>query len=271
MQSEAAVSSPALCAFILAKNEQANIVRCLDGLRGLGIEVVVLDSGSTDGTQAIAAKYEYVRVENYTFVDHLTAYNDICTRRMERGAYVLILDADMIVTPELCREIKDFVTKGEVQVAQAPIGMWSNGLPLKHGSLYPPKPILFRAGVEYFLPVGHDCKLRSGVPVATTRHELIHDDRKPYLSYLQSQARYSNLFLARAKVGQLSWRDKLRCRTPLMLFLVPLYSLLVRCGFLSGRLGLVYALDRLIAEAIFFRQALASRLPEAVKEEGKNV
>ncbi len=260
------MSSLSLCAFVLAKNEAANIQRCLDGLRGLGIEVIVLDSGSTDGTQAIASKYENVRVENYTWAGHLVAYNQICTRPGLKGKYVLILDADMILTEGLRYEIAELVTKGEIQAAKAPVAMWWNGYPLKYGSLYPPKPVLFKVGVEYFVPQGHCSKLRPEVQVVTTKHQLIHDDRKPFPSYLQSQARYADLLLASAKLGKLSWRDKLRCWTPLMLLLVPLYSLFVRLGFLCGKVGAIYALDRLIAETIFYRQALASRLRADTEE-----
>lgn len=260
-----------LRAFILAKNEAVNIQRSLEGLRGLGIEVIVLDSGSTDGTQEIASKYEYVRVENYSFVEHMTAYNEICTQRCEKGTYALILDADMILTEGLRREITDLVTKAEIQVAQAPVAMWWAGQPLKHGSLYPPKPVLFKAGVEYFVPLGHCSKVRPEIPIVTTRHQLIHDDRKSFQSYLHSQARYADLILSHSKLGASSWRDKLRCRTPLMLLLVPLYSFFVRLGFLSGKVGAIYALDRLIAESIFYRQALASRLNVEGEGEGKNV
>jgi len=55
-----------------------------------------------------------------------------------------------------------------------------------------------------------------------------------------------------------------------MLILVPLYSFFLHLGFLSGRVGAVYALDRLIAEAIFYRQALASRFTAEDVEEGNN-
>lgn len=264
------MNSLPLRAFVLAKNESVNISRCLDGLRGLGIEVIVLDSGSTDGTQEMASKYDYVRVENYSFAGHLTAYNEICMRPSLKGTYVLILDADMVLTEGLRCEIAELVTKAEIQVAQAPVAMWWSGCPLAHGSLYPPKPVLFRAGVEYFVPLGHCSKIRTEIPVFTTRHKLIHDDRKTFQSYLQSQARYADLILANFKLGKLSWRDKLRCWTPLMFILVPLYSFFLHFGFLSGRVGAIYAMDRLIAEAIFYRQALASRLISEDVEERKD-
>lgn len=260
-----------LSVFILAKNESANIQRCLDSLRALGVTVTVLDSGSTDGTQAIALKYDFVRVESYNFVNHATAYNEICMQRITKGTYALVLDADMILTEELRYEITELVTKGEVQVAQSPVAMWWFGRPLKHGSLYPPKPIMYRGGSECYIQFGASDKLRADMLIVTTRNQLIHDDRKKYEAYLQSQIRYAALFLENARFGIKRWRDVLRYWTPLMLLIVPLYSLFVRFGFLSGKVGILYALDRLIAEAIFFRQALASRLSAVDGEEPKNV
>src|SRR5205085_3008460 len=77
------------------------------------------------------------------------------------------------------------------------------------------------------------------------------------------QARYATTFVARAKGGHLSWRDRLRLSTPVLAALVPLYSLLVKGGLLCGRVGVLYALDRCIAELIMYRQALASRARRA--------
>ena len=42
---------------IIAKNEEANIERCLSSLAPYGFEIVVVDTGSTDRTKEIAAKY----------------------------------------------------------------------------------------------------------------------------------------------------------------------------------------------------------------------
>lgn len=245
--------------FILAKNEEANIHRCLNALAGLAVEVTVLDSGSTDKTREIASQFTFVRVEDYKYVNHLTAYNDLCTRPAQPGQYIMIIDSDIIITQELQREITDLVTKGDIQVAQAPIVMWWCGRPLKHGSMYPPKPFLFKTGASYFVAVGRGEQLLPEVSALTTNHQMIHDDRKPYLSYLQSQVRYTANSLAHFQRGTPRWRDKLRYRTPLAILLTPLYSFFIRLGFLSGKIGFIYALDRLIAEAIFFRQAMASR------------
>ena len=50
-----------------------------------------------------------------------------------------------------------------------------------------------------------------------------------------------------------------------MIFLTPFFSYFIKMGFVSGKAALVYALDRLIAEAVMFRESLAERLKEKHK------
>ena len=251
----------ALRVFVLAKDEEANIKRCLDSCRHLGVEVVVLDSGSADRTVELAAAYPFVRVERFKYVNHCRAYNELSFRRTPADAYCMVLDADMVLTEDLSAEIGGLIRDPVVQVIRAPVAMYWEGRPLRHGSLYPPKPFLFRGGMEYFVALGHGECIKHGTPVNTTKATLIHDDRKEYSAYLCSQFRYSKNLVARARVAHTSWRDRLRLASPLMVILTPLYSLFVRRGLLAGRAGLVYAMDRLIAEAVCYRQALADRLP----------
>lgn len=246
--------------FVLARDEAANIGRCVGALSRLGIETTVLDSGSSDETAAIAAMTPGVRVEQYDYVNHCAAYNDI-TRCLGSGLHaVMVLDADMIVSGELVQEALGLVSDGRADVVCAPVTMAVEGHVLRHGSLCPPKPFVFRPGNEYFVPRGHGEALRPQVRTARTRLALVHDDRKPYSRYLASQARYAeNLQLRlRGRAGNL--RDRLRAHTPILLAVVPFVSYVLKGGFLAGRPGLIYALDRLIAEAVMYRESLAEGL-----------
>ena len=243
-------------AFVLARNEEANIRRCLVALSNAGISPVVLDSHSTDGT-ADAARACGAQVELYDYTNHHDALEYICCVRTERGLPVMVLDADMVVSRDLLVEALELLQDGSVDVIQAPVAMCWEGTALRHGSLYPPKPFLFRGGQHYFVPAGHGERLRPDVRAAQTRNRLVHDDRKPFRHYLLTQLRYADNLLTRASAGRLTLRDRLRLRTPLLILLTPLVSLFGRGGTLDGRAGLGYALDRLIAEAIMLRQSLA--------------
>jgi len=248
--------------FILAKNEITNIGRNLSALARCGWDVHVLDSGSTDGTQACAETYENVHVVPYAYVDHCTAYNEITSRLALRYRVAIVLDADMVVTERLRDELLGLFDQPESNwdALKAPIAMCVEGQTLQHGSLCPPKVFALRTGKPLFVSTGHAEKLKDGLRVVQTNATLIHDDRKEYSSFLLSQARYAGKLAERYMKGEVSGRDRLRVRTPLLIAIVPAVTYFLKGGFLSGQTGVLYALDRLIAEAIMYRQALVSRM-----------
>jgi len=246
--------TPRIRFYVLCKDEAANIGKCIAALRQAGMPVTLYDSGSGDETCAIAAR-ERVDVVRHTYIDHCHAYNEITSAT--DTPLCGILDADMEVSPELLAEILALLESTDV--VTCPIRMYVDGLPLPRGSLCPPKAVAFRRGRAYFEPVGHGERLVAGLRVATTSQTLRHNDLKPYAAYLASQLRYSERFAARAAHGQRNWRDWLRFNTPFMVLVTPAYSLLVKGGIFS-RSGWLYAIDRLIAEALMFRRSIEARL-----------
>lgn len=246
--------------FILAKNEAANILKALQALCRLNLSVVVLDSGSTDATVELAQSVPGVKVERYKYVDHCTAYNDI-TLNISQDSYALILDADMVVSPALWAEISTVLQQQAPAAVICPVEMWWEGQPLSGGSLCPPKAAVLRGGVAHYTASGHGERLLSEHGThAMVRARLIHDDRKGFEAFVQSQLRYAKNLIDRAERGEVTTKDKVYLYSPLILLLQPLHSYVVRRGFLAGRAGLIYALDRVIAAAIVLRQALARQL-----------
>lgn len=264
-------NKPTIGVFILAKNEEANIARSLAALQPSGWPVHVLDSGSTDGTEAIVKGFDFARFEAYRYSDHCAAYNEVCTTLATDYAYAIVLDSDMQLLPALIAEVEEVLASSDTGIAayDAEIEMCSEGIPLRFGSLCPPKPFLFKTGQALFVRTGHAERLADGVAVKRLRHCIRHDDRKSYASYLQSQFRYAGNLVARYRQDQVSGRDRLRVRTPLLILAVPFVSYVLKLGFLDGRAGLLYALDRFIAEAIMYRQALAERALRRENEKGK--
>lgn len=96
---------------VICKNEARRIGACLQSLRFCD-EVVVVDSGSTDGTVALAERFG-ARI----FERPYTGQNDQkdFARAQCRGEWVLCLDADEVVTPELEFEIRSVVEQGSTQ------------------------------------------------------------------------------------------------------------------------------------------------------------
>ena len=96
-----------LSVFIITKNEEKNLPRCLEEIKELADEIIVLDSGSTDQTEEIATAHgaQFSFREFDGFGQQKYAAEQLCTHD-----WVLNLDADEFVTEELKKEIVDFLS-----------------------------------------------------------------------------------------------------------------------------------------------------------------
>lgn len=93
---------PALSVVIITYNEERNIQRCLESVKELADEIVVVDSLSTDNTRNIAERYGAV-VISQPFLGHVKQKN--LAMRAARHDWVLSLDADEALDDELRDEI----------------------------------------------------------------------------------------------------------------------------------------------------------------------
>ncbi|UOP01538.1 glycosyltransferase family 2 protein [Kingella potus] len=123
---------------LITKNEAANLAACLDSAKPLACPVVIIDSGSSDDTAAVAARYG---AQFHTFPDWpgFGAQRNRAHTYIRTG-WVLWLDADERLTPELCRSIAEAVsaTPADGQTAFA-FNRLSNtfGAFIRHGGWYP--------------------------------------------------------------------------------------------------------------------------------------
>lgn len=249
---------------ILTFNEEANIARTLAALRRFP-RVVVLDSGSTDATLEIASRHANVRVASHRFEGHAAQWNFGLTRCGLSAPWVLALDADYVLPDELVEEIAALSPPAGVGGYLARFRYWMQGRPLS-GSLYPPVVVLYRRDGASYAQDGHTQRLRPAGRVMALRSRVAHDDRKPFSAWLAAQDRYAQLerdALRSARWGTLKWGDRIRRLVVIAPWLVPLYCLTVGRGLLDGRAGLLYALQRGIAESI-----LSARLLEAALTPG---
>jgi glycosyltransferase involved in cell wall biosynthesis len=95
---------------IITLNEEGNLPRCLESVRELADEIVVIDSGSTDGTRAVAEKFGAL-FEIHPWQGHVGQKN-IALRRCTRP-WALCLDADEALSPELALVLRDLFANGE--------------------------------------------------------------------------------------------------------------------------------------------------------------
>ena len=94
-----------LTVLVPAENEAVNLKECLESVRWAE-EVVVVDSGSTDGSLEIARAIAD-RVLQHEYVNSAAQKNWALPRLAHR--WVLIVDADERVTPELEEEIRELL------------------------------------------------------------------------------------------------------------------------------------------------------------------
>lgn len=246
---------------ILTWNEEANLARTLDALEAFP-SVVVLDSGSTDATLEIASRYANVRICSRPFDNHAAQWNHGLTACGMTMPWVLALDADYLLEPALIQEIASLSPADSVGGYLATFRYCIDGRPLS-GSLYPPVMILYRRDGARYLQDGHTQRVVIAGAAETLRHKVLHDDRKPFSAWLAAQDRYARLecdLLLATNWRRLGWRDRLRRMIVITPWLVPLYCLTLGRGLLDGRHGLMYAVQRGIAEAILSAYLLQSGL-----------
>src|SRR5919109_55052 len=95
--------SDSLAIIVLAHNEADNLPRCLESVAGFG-DIVVVDSGSTDGTQEIAQRAG-ARVYEHPFQAFGQQRNWALENCEPKREWILFLDADEVATPEFRRAV----------------------------------------------------------------------------------------------------------------------------------------------------------------------
>ena len=240
---------------VLTHNEAVNIGRTLSALRRLG-EVVVLDSGSTDETAAIVARFENARLVRRRFDGHAAQWNFGLTACGIERPWVLALDADYVLRQETVEEIAALAPEADVGGYRTSFAYCVGGRRLR-GSLYPPVVVLYRRQRARYVQAGHTQRVMVDGRIEMLRGTIDHDDRKPRARWRAAQQRYAVLeagHLTRLSWGEMRWSDRVR-RLGWPAPLLVLSHVLVGKGcLLDGRAGFAYAWQRAVAEAMIARE-----------------
>jgi hypothetical protein len=247
-----AIAELPLSALLITFNEIANIDRTLNGL-GWVPEVVVIDSGSSDGTLEVLAAHPNVRVITRRF----DSFADQCNFGLDQisSDWVLSLDADYGVPTALATAMPDLIARADRERLAGyslPFRYCIDGQPLR-GSLLPPRICLYRTRSGRYRNEGHGHRVVLNGPAAPLTLAILHDDRKPLARWLASQQRYLTIEAANlldTPAALLSPVDRLRRHTPLAPLAALVVCLLLRGGLLDGAAGLTYALQRTYAELL---------------------
>ena len=250
---------------VMTRNEAANIVACLDSVRNFA-ELVVVDSASTDGTAELAAA-SGARVVPFHWNGRYPKKKQWCLDTLTLAhPWVLQLDADERMTPELAREIAVLMREGTRHCGyyissrmtflgrRLRFGAINLKLSLinRHHARYPECPDLDVAAM--WEVEGHYQPLLEG-SAGRLRAHLLHEDAKPVFAWLERHNRYSDwearlrhddriCALALGESRQRRVLKQLFSLSPARPLLVFLHSYLWRLGFLDGWAGFHYALAR---------------------------
>jgi glycosyltransferase involved in cell wall biosynthesis len=96
---------------LITLNEESNLPRCLESVRELASEIVVIDSGSTDRTAEVAARF-HAHFESLPWRGYVAQKNAALERCTQ--PWVLCLDADEAVSPELASAIRGALANGQL-------------------------------------------------------------------------------------------------------------------------------------------------------------
>ena len=131
---------PSLAAVVLTHNEAPNIRHCLESVRGLG-EIFVVDSGSDDGTVEIAREYTE-SIHTHPYANHASQWAWALDNLPLTAEWVLALDADFTVTPELRARIA-------AEIANLPASI--AGVYVRHRYVFGGNLIRFGGTKQYWL------------------------------------------------------------------------------------------------------------------------
>lgn len=237
---------PTVSIAMIARNEEANLARTLAGVRWAD-QVVIVDSGSTDRTPEIAREFGAEHSFNRDFKGHAEQKNIAIAKCT--GDWILLLDADEVVTPALAEEIQATLAASGKDAYWIPrlnifLTRW-----MRHGGLYPDEKLrLFKRGVAMVdESIGPHGTPQYDQTKGTLRHHLEHFGYPDFANYLDHMNEYSTgtvAALTRRKVGQSqAWLLMQSFLNPGFGFVK---NYVLRGGFLDGAEGLIFHVNHAV-------------------------
>ena len=277
-------------AIILTFNEERNIRECLESVVNVADQIIVLDSFSTDKTLEIAEEFP-VEIFQYPFSNYSAQRNYAFTQLPIKHEWILNLDSDHRVTPELADDLD--------RIFSSPIDSDLNGLLasrrtmfmnkwIKYGGHYPTyHAVLFKKGFgkceerlydQHFKVEGKVVKLKGDIIDLITESLTTFTARHNKWSDLESLEQYqgtliNNSGLIKGKISgdpiqQRRYLKNLYDRFPLFVrpFIYFFVRYFFRLGFLDGKEGLIFH----FLQCFWFRFLIDAKIYELRKKTSKN-
>ena len=235
-----------LSVIVITKNEAHNIAACLQSVL-FADQLVVLDSGSRDGTPDIARTIGAEVSENHDWQGFGVQKNRALG--LARGDWVLSIDADERVTPALRAEIMRVLTAPAFEAYSIPRLSSYCGQDMRYSGWYPDRVTrLFKRNTAHFSSELVHEKILTSCVVGQLTSPLLHESFTGFEAVLDKVNRYSSagaqMLFARGKTA-----------SPGKAFVHGVWAFIrtyvLKRGFLDGRMGLILAISN--AEGTYYR------------------
>lgn len=178
---------------VLTKNCGGTLLATLQSLQAFS-EVVVLDTGSNDDTLEIAGEFPNVKIHHALFNGFGPLHNE--ATRIASNDWVLSIDSDEIVTPELVREIQGLLLDPN-SVYSIPRDNYFNGKLIRCCAGWYPDPVVRlynRRKTRFSNDAVHEKVLREKMRVIPLQNSIKHTPYRTISDYLTKMQKYSTLF-----------------------------------------------------------------------------
>ena len=238
-----------------------NLAKCLKSVEGLVSEIIIVDSGSTDRTKEIAERYG-AKFVVHEFKNQADQFNWALENVEIKGDWVMRLDADEEILPELKEEIKKKLESLGDEICGVVLKrrVYFMGKWIKHGGYYPTCLMrIFRkgTGMSENREMDEHLILKTGKEVIF-ENDFIDDNRKDLTFWIAKHNGYASRE-ARATLGKQvdslegsfsgsqaekkRWlKEKVYNNFPLFVrpFFYYIYRYIFRFGFLDGKEGFIF-------------------------------
>lgn len=224
---------------IITLDEEENIERCLNSVKGLASEIVLVDSGSTDKTVEMA-KNMGAKVFSHDFTNFAEQKNFALSKTT--GDWILSLDADEEIDKELAKEIKMAIEDDRYNGYLIPRKNFILGAQIKHSWWSPDTHIwLWRKGTGKWVGKVHEEVVVEG-RVGRLKNAKNHYQSSKVEDFIKSNNLYSEI------MAKQLFEKKIKFSL-LYMFFYPVREFLIRyfykLGFLDGWRG--FALSYLMS------------------------
>lgn len=247
-----------LSVVIITKNEEKNIGNCIDALRGIADEIVVLDSFSTDKTEQICRK-KGARFEQHAFDGHIQQKNR--AKELASNEWVLSLDADEKPDFTLLENIKSLKENGFPEnisgYSMNRLNFYCNK-PIKSCGWYPDTKLrLWKKNCGVWNGVNpHDrFELYEGFSSLHLAGDILHNTYPTHADMVRQSDKFAHIAAAQFSGKSLQWLIFKMLFSPLFKYTK---NYLIKQGFLDGNAG--FQICRYQAIEVFKKYRLAIAL-----------